>query len=698
MKHRTQCNKAEYKPNKRRFVMDKIRDERALIEGQLRDHNIKEVVYDSRKVRPGAAFFAIRGQQVDGNDYITLARNAGASLIYSSDPEQIGRVQSRQGQKGQDQRGHGQISQVQSAQDVVIVEDVRLALALAAGIKYPDLPDKVVAVTGTNGKSSVVSYCRQIAEMLGIEAASIGTIGVEASARVLDLMRKERGDLNSDGLTMSDPITFRRNLHQLTKAGVQFVAYEASSHGIVQRRMGDVAAQAAAFTSFSQDHLDYHRNMDEYLAAKLQLFIHNLAPGGRVIVAGDIERKDEIVSFLEKNDVVTQLIATSKLPGTSNVSGVSNASRMCNAPGVGNVPGVRGVSGMSNAPGMSKMPEKILGEDNIEITIMRENVGGQDISCTIAGKEYAFRTSIVGSYQASNLLMAASLVAACGLSSYDAIMAVIHKVQAVTGRLQRIEIDREKEKDANAEEVDKRDSYHVFVDYAHTPDSLEKSLCELAKLLENGVDDREGERSVKHDIGQDIRQEVTQDIGRDISQEMARDIGQDIRQEMAQEMIQEIEQDVGRGVGRDREVSEKQKRRGKLLVLFGCGGDRDRSKRPLMGKIAAAIADRVIVTDDNPRTEDAAKIRAEIIAGIEEYLQSKGRKEKGNMAISEINITEIGDRKLAIQKAIEFLQKGDILLIAGKGHEDYQIIGASKYAFSDIALAKYFLDKKTSMI
>ena len=208
-----------------------------------------------------------------------------------------------------------------------------------------------------------------------------------------------------------------------------------------------------------------------------------------------------------------------------------------------------------------------------------QSIIGQEVICELMQNKYHFNSDIIGSFQATNLLIAAKLVYNMGVD-FDKIMDIMPKLQAVSGRLQRA--------------TDLHLEYQVFVDYAHTPDALEKSLTELKKIKEKA---------------------------------------------------------------------------GKLYVVFGCGGDRDRKKRSIMGKIASEIADYVIITDDNPRTENAAQIRAEIADGA-------------------VQAEEIGDRKIAIIETMKRLQKGDILLIAGKGHEDYQIIGEEIIQFSDIELAR----------
>ena len=464
----------------------------------LLEYDVKGVTFDSRNIKAGDAFFAIKGEKFDGNDYIEAAFKQGAVVIFTDNP-------SKQCDK------------------VIYVEDIRMSLALVAGMLYPHLPKNIIAITGTNGKSSVVSYVHQILVLLGKKSSVMGTLGLESTEKLpLGCANK------SVALTTADPVTLRRNLQMLAEIGIENVAFEASSHGLVQRRLGDIKVSGAAFTSFSQDHLEYHQTMQSYLHAKLTLFTENLAAGAEVVINSDMMFFDFIKQFLIERGVTYSTV------------------------------GLHG---------------------DLKIKKCIQSIIGQEVICELMQNKYHFNSDIIGSFQATNLLIAAKLVYNMGVD-FDKIMDIMPKLQAVSGRLQRA--------------TDLHLEYQVFVDYAHTPDALEKSLTELKKIKEKA---------------------------------------------------------------------------GKLYVVFGCGGDRDRKKRSIMGKIASEIADYVIITDDNPRTENAAQIRAEIADGA-------------------VQAEEIGDRKIAIIETMKRLQKGDILLIAGKGHEDYQIIGEEIIQFSDIELAR----------
>lgn len=474
------------------------------IEELFRKSNIMGISFDSRKIRPGDAFFAIKGDNFDGNEYIDDAFKNGAFLVFTDNP-------------------------LQQGENIEYIADIRMGLSIAAGIIHNEIPENLVAVTGTNGKSSVVSYVHQILSKLNQTSACIGTLGVESTEKILDKSLNDK-DLV---LTTADPITFRKILNLLSSSCINNVAFEASSHGLFQRRLGDIKVKSAAFTSFSQDHLEYHKTMDAYLQAKLSLFTENLEEGGEAVVYSEIMFFDFIKNFLlEKN-----------------------------------------------------IPFCTVGSNgDIKIRKNKQSLEGQHIVFEYKGKKYEFETNIIGSFQAVNLLIAAKLVNNLGLD-LDQIVKKLPEIEAVAGRLQRVT-------DINCE-------YQVFVDYAHTPDALKKSLEELKKLKQQS---------------------------------------------------------------------------GNLYVVFGCGGDRDKLKRPIMGKIASEIADNVVITDDNPRTEDPRKIRREI-------------------AEAAIKAEEVEGRRRAIIDTIAKLKKDDILLIAGKGHEDYQIIGKERFQFSDIEIVKEAIQK-----
>lgn len=469
-------------------------------------YQIKGVSFDSRHLKDGDVFFAIKGEHFDGNNYIDAALQNKAAVVFTDNP-------------------------AYQKERVIYIDNIRLALAIASSMIYPKLPENLMAVTGTNGKTSVAYYAQQIIAKLGSNSASIGTLGIISSKPLDSPALKAHSD---SGLNTPDPIVFRQVLQTLEEENIQNVIFEASSHGLHQNRIGDVKVSSAGFTSFSQDHLEYHKTMQDYLEAKMLLFTNNLASNGEAIINSETLQLDFILNFLQQRNIKYTTVGTN-------------------------------------------------GE--LKIVRCKQSLHGQNIECEFNGKSYSFYTNIIGSFQATNLLIAAKIVVNTGFKFED-IISVIPAIKPVPGRLQRV--------------TDEKNDFQVFVDYAHTPDALEKSLQEL--------------KIIKHPEG-------------------------------------------------------------KLVVVFGCGGDRDSLKRPIMGKIASTIADIAIVTDDNPRTEDAGKIRQEIIMGAP-------------------MLNEIAGRENAINNAIANLKKNDILLIAGKGHEDYQIIGNKKHHFSEVEVASKALLKK----
>jgi UDP-N-acetylmuramoyl-L-alanyl-D-glutamate--2,6-diaminopimelate ligase len=223
------------------------------VAGPLPSLTVSGVNADSRAIGPGEAFFAVPGTRVHGAAFARQAAGQGASVIVSDRPVEDA-----------------------AGLPVVIVDDVRAAYARAAALSHPPQPKVAVAVTGTNGKSSIVSFVRQIWSACGIAGASLGTVGVETDAGIA-----------AGELTTPDALTLHKALQKLASGGIDHVALEASSQGLDQRRVDGMAFRAVAFTNLSRDHLDYHPDMQAYAEAKLRLFRHLIAPGGAAVVNTD---------------------------------------------------------------------------------------------------------------------------------------------------------------------------------------------------------------------------------------------------------------------------------------------------------------------------------------------------------------------------------------------------------------------------
>lgn len=443
---------------------------------------------DSRSVESGFVFFAVPGTKADGMRFVPQAVAAGAiAIVCGARPSDA----------------DGSVVWIETA-------NVRLALAQASARFFGRQPQHAVAVTGTSGKTSVAAFVRQIWAKLGHQAGALGTTGVVSPSG------KDYG-----ALTTPDPVTLHRVLAQLAGEGVTHLAMEASSHGLDQRRLDGVKLEAGAFTNLSRDHLDYHPDLDSYLAAKLRLFSDLLAPGAGAVVNADCDVADEVIAACRARRL--------------NIF-------TCGTKG--------------------KDLRLVSAETGPDHSIM---------NVVYADRSYTVRLPLAGTFMVSNALVAAGLCIVTG-SDAAAVFSALESLEGAPGRL---------------EKVGARNGAPVFVDYAHKPDALEKVLDSLRPLT-----------------------------------------------------------------------------RGKLVVVFGCGGDRDPGKRPIMGAIAAEKADVVIVTDDNPRSENPGTIRAEIVAAAPGAL-------------------EIADRAEAIGKAVSMLAEGDVLVVAGKGHETGQLIGDTILPFSD---------------
>ncbi|GAA0619209.1 UDP-N-acetylmuramoyl-L-alanyl-D-glutamate--2,6-diaminopimelate ligase [Brevundimonas kwangchunensis] len=322
------------------------------------DPLITGVTADSRKVAPGSLFVALPGSAADGRAFIPQALSQGAAAVLAPSDTDAG-----------------------LAPLLVTSGDVRRAYAIAARSFYGAQPKTCVAVTGTNGKTSVAAFCRQIWAAMGLTSASMGTLGV----------LKQSGNVNQaltgPGLTSPDAADAARMLAQLAEEGVTHLALEASSHGIDQRRIDGVTLKAAAFTNLTQDHLDYHGTMDEYRAAKLRLF-ETLLPRGRTAVLN------------ADSDAYSSFAAASIMSGL----------------------GIMGV-----------------GERGRDLTLIARRAvpEGQRLTIDVRGETHEVLLPLAGAFQASNALVAAGLCIAAGEDA-GRVLAAMEKIEGAQGRLQRI--------------------------------------------------------------------------------------------------------------------------------------------------------------------------------------------------------------------------------------------------------------------
>jgi UDP-N-acetylmuramoyl-L-alanyl-D-glutamate--2,6-diaminopimelate ligase len=447
---------------------------------------------DHRKVAPGTVFGAFRGSRFNGEDFVDAAVAAGAIAIVS--------------EPGLTVAGAAHI----------VDDNPRRRFALLAARYFQPFPDTIIAVTGTNGKTSNVELTRQLWRMAGFSAASIGTLGVTTPDEQV-----------STGLTSPDIVTFLANMAGLKREGVSHVAYEASSHGLDQYRAEGPRVVAGGFTNLSRDHLDYHGDMDSYMAAKMRLFSEVVAADGAAVIWADDVWSHQAISVAQRRGL--KIVTVGQKGETLKL--------------------------------VDRVPTAL----------------GQSLTIEADGKTHKINLPLIGAYQTANALTAAGLVIATG-GDVARTLANLSRLQPVRGRLERAVIAQS--------------GAPVYVDYAHTPDALEAAISALRPHT-----------------------------------------------------------------------------KGRLICAFGAGGDRDTGKRPEMGRIAVRDADVAIVTDDNPRSEDPAAIRAQILAAA-------------------LGAQEIGDRRSAIAAAIAMAGKDDVVLIAGKGHEQGQIVGTMVLPFDDVTVAR----------
>jgi UDP-N-acetylmuramoyl-L-alanyl-D-glutamate--2,6-diaminopimelate ligase len=442
---------------------------------------------DSRHMAPGGLFVAVRGTARDGHDFLpALDRQAGAAIVEDASRTTL---------------------------PAFVVSDARRAAPVAAAAAYGEPGSKLtlVGVTGTNGKTTTVGMLRHVLDNLaGGRCASIGTLGVLVGS-------DGTPQAGGGGLTTPGPVELQRVLRALVDSGVTTVAMEVSSHSLDQRRVDGLAFAVAVFTNLTRDHLDYHRTMDAYVAAKARL-IDYLTPTGTAVVNAD--------------DDAWKVLA--KAPREVRFSLAGN-------------------------------------EADVRATAVRYTPRGSEWELQAGASRSHVELPLVGDFNVANALGAAAAAWAMGIPG-DEIARRLTTLPQVPGRLERI-----------------YQRPTVLRDYAHTPDALERALAAVRPFAER-----------------------------------------------------------------------------RLIVVFGCGGDRDRGKRPQMGAIAERLADHAIVTSDNPRTEDPDRIIDDIEAGMKAK-----------------NHERITDRHDAIARALTIAAPDDVIVLAGKGHETYQIRGTIAYPFDE---------------
>ncbi|MCU0763193.1 MAG: UDP-N-acetylmuramoyl-L-alanyl-D-glutamate--2,6-diaminopimelate ligase [Hydrogenophaga sp.] len=481
---------------------------------------------DSRQVRQGDGFVAWPGAARDGRQFVPSALEAGAAAV----------VVEHTGVDAFDLDTQAPIAAVPSLK--------ALAGPIASAFcQNPSGQLDMVAITGTNGKTSSAWWVAQLLSACGRECGLVGTLGMGRVPRVGQ--GTDTPVLVPTGLTTPDPVRLQQRLRQFVDEGVQACAIEASSIGLVEGRLNGTRIRVAVFTNFTQDHLDFHGDMERYWAAKAMLFDW---PGLQAAVVNlDDPKGIELAARLTDRPVDLWTVAVE--PTEQSLPARLAATRLA------------------------------FTTEGMGWTLVERDAQGQAVA------ELDMVLPMVGRYNVSNLLGVLAAARALGIPLEQATGACA-ALTPVPGRMQTVGVPTG---------VAGHGLPCVLVDYAHTPDALEKALRALQPLA--------------------------------------------------------------------------RQRGGALWVVVGCGGDRDRSKRPQMAGVAAREAAHVVFTSDNPRSEDPRRILQDMLAGLQDPERAR----------------VVTDRAEAIGQAVALAAPEDVVLVAGKGHEDYQEIQGVQRPFSDAA-------------
>ncbi|MCE2690019.1 MAG: UDP-N-acetylmuramoyl-L-alanyl-D-glutamate--2,6-diaminopimelate ligase [Rubrivivax sp.] len=540
----------------------------------LHARGVRALRTDHRQVRPGDAFLAWPGRRHDGRAHTAsaLAAGAAACLIEAQGLQAEGPGRAALAaltKKVPEAEGAGE-----GAGRMAALTDLKRQAGEVADtfLGHPSRALDVVAVTGTNGKTSTTWWVAQALGALGRGCGVVGTLGVRGPGTNLH-------DLEPAGLTTPDAVALQTAFRRFVDAGLSACAIEASSIGITEHRLAGTSLAVAAFTNLTQDHLDYHGTMVAYGAAKRALFD---MPGLRAAVLNvdDAHGRAWAAELQDRRG-----------PQALTVWCVSASALGEPAPGMAE-------------PGAAASPRLWVRQvrhttEGLEMMLCEREGAGATVGTTgsgtasVAVSGHAVCTPLIGGFNVENLLVVAGCLRALGIPLAEVARALA-TLTPVPGRLQRV---------AAVATVGDGPQPAVVVDYAHTPDALDKALQALAPLA--------------------------------------------------------------------------QARGGQLWCVFGCGGDRDASKRPLMGQAAVRGAAHVVVTSDNPRSEDPAHILAQVMAGARQ----------SQAAAATRSLQAIEDRRAAIVHAVRQAAPEDVVLIAGKGHEQTQEIAGVKHPFCDVAEA-----------
>lgn len=461
--------------------------------------DIEKIEYHSTRVNQGDLFVAIKGYKLDGHDFIGEAIKNKASCIVAEEDNTY---------------------QVPAK---LLVDDSRLALAQLSD-RYYNLPSrklKVIGITGTNGKTTISYLLKSILQTKENKTGLIGTIAHYIGNQKILAQN-----------TTPESLDLQRIFSQMLEQEVRYVVMEVSSHSLALKRVENIDFDIAIFTNLTQDHLDFHQDMQSYKEAKGKLF--------------EMLGKKEDRTIINLDD-----------------------------------PNWKYFYGKTNVPKITYSLKN--GEADVFVEEVDLDLNGSQMSISTPSGELEVKIKLIGEQNVYNAL--AAIAGSLALNfDLENIKFGLEKAEDIPGRLEKVNLGQ---------------PFTILIDYAHTPDALQRVLTTAKKLAA-----------------------------------------------------------------------------GRVIALFGCGGDRDKTKRKVMGKFASQIADYIIVTSDNPRTENPSSIIDDIFKGI----------------TRENNIQRTEDRAKAIAQAIDLAKPEDIVVIAGKGHEDYQIIGEQRFHFSDREKAEEILE------